>query len=439
MLPKLKLVFRAPTTVPQQQQQPVSQPVSSSQNELSTIQTRPDNEEVEDVVNGDEQDNDDAIHDDNGDYRDKRQHYSMAHKRRKAGVADKLVQGNDNAIDLVPDHTEVLTTTDSDAPRQRRKRRRKVFADGEDVNGDVDGDDDGDEASESSGRKRRFWRGTGSESKQHRHREAGHRSCLWESCGATLSSLEDLVDHVEAHANIKGLYVCKWGDCPRKDMPSSWPALQQHLRLHTGEKPYKCPVSWCTQRFSRSDVMTRHLKSHSVADGGQSMEVAPGQVATSKNKRKNDTLPTAQDSSQTVASNQLAFKDITDAHVNDNIDNAQALNGREVLSSLSPPSALSFGSGKRLNVAVAESSSLPQQQSHPTQRRDIKFIVKGPLSSEAAAMRLKVRTVQACFQYQLWQNILLEDQLERLDKVERRLHQEKDNILDAVFVHTLNQ
>lgn len=34
------------------------------------------------------------------------------------------------------------------------------------------------------------------------------------------------------------------------------------MRVHTGERPFKCTIKPCGKAFSRPDQVTRHLKTH---------------------------------------------------------------------------------------------------------------------------------------------------------------------------------
>ncbi|XP_011847352.1 PREDICTED: transcription factor Sp9 [Mandrillus leucophaeus] len=43
--------------------------------------------------------------------------------------------------------------------------------------------------------------------------------------------------------------------------------LQRHLRTHTGEKRFACPV--CNKRFMRSDHLSKHIKTHNGGGGGK--------------------------------------------------------------------------------------------------------------------------------------------------------------------------
>nr|XP_005907300.1 PREDICTED: transcription factor Sp9 [Bos mutus] len=60
-------------------------------------------------------------------------------------------------------------------------------------------------------------------------------------------------------------FVCTWLFCGKRFTRSD--ELQRHLRTHTGEKRFACPV--CNKRFMRSDHLSKHIKTHNGGGGGK--------------------------------------------------------------------------------------------------------------------------------------------------------------------------
>ncbi|CAG8525361.1 11931_t:CDS:2, partial [Racocetra fulgida] len=77
-----------------------------------------------------------------------------------------------------------------------------------------------------------------------------HR-CMWRGCTKVLDSLEALISHVgDSHIGSGKPFTKRH-------------KMYNHLRTHTGERPFVCSVNGCGKRFSRPDSLTTHVKTHS--------------------------------------------------------------------------------------------------------------------------------------------------------------------------------
>ncbi|THH06238.1 hypothetical protein EW145_g4228 [Phellinidium pouzarii] len=105
-------------------------------------------------------------------------------------------------------------------------------------------------------------------------------TCLWDQCGEPFSQLQTLIDHIHNGMN-KSAYTCEWATCSRRGIQqASRFALISHIRAHTGEKPFTCPLPECDKSFTRSDAMAKHMRlQHNIPPP------LPGRGGSRKRKR----------------------------------------------------------------------------------------------------------------------------------------------------------
>ncbi|KAJ5160392.1 uncharacterized protein N7482_007396 [Penicillium canariense] len=108
--------------------------------------------------------------------------------------------------------------------------------------------------------------------------------CRWDGCTAgDLGNMDGLVQHIHNDhiGSRQKRYSCEWTDCSRKGQThASAYALRAHMRSHTREKPFYCTLPECDRNFTRSDALTKHMRSVHELDNLRSADAKGGITGT---------------------------------------------------------------------------------------------------------------------------------------------------------------
>lgn len=92
--------------------------------------------------------------------------------------------------------------------------------------------------------------------------ECTNHACFWQGCsrnGRAFKAKYKLVNHIRVHTGEKP-FPCPFPGCGKVFARSE--NLKIHKRTHTGEKPFKCEFEGCDRRFANSSDRKKHSHVH---------------------------------------------------------------------------------------------------------------------------------------------------------------------------------
>ncbi|VDM33019.1 unnamed protein product [Hydatigera taeniaeformis] len=90
--------------------------------------------------------------------------------------------------------------------------------------------------------------------------------CVRKICGLRFHTIGEMVNHLtmdHVGGPEKMDHTCYWHNCSRQGRAfKAKYKLVNHIRVHTGEKPFGCPFPGCYKVFARAENLKIHKRTH---------------------------------------------------------------------------------------------------------------------------------------------------------------------------------